>query len=295
MDVRDVVLHELPDVDLARAEVLGEGWNATAWSVFGLSTRWVIRVPKLDWAAGEIERQTHLGRHLSELNMPVPHGWRLFRNPDGAIIAGAYVYVGGEPAPTRGKHQLDILAGEIAKFLTRLHSLPTGVPLRECEALDLDPWPGRYRDLITKYRAMTGPQTQSWLARSGARLERASHDAPPHVLVHGDLAPEHVLCDAAGKITGVLDFSGPQVTDPALDFGRLIQRWGAPFADSTLRRYARPIDAGFHERMAAYAKLEPLRTIEAGVLRELPEWIRWGQRHLAAAAGAERRASTPTI
>lgn len=292
-DVRDVALRELPDLDLASAHVLGEGWNAIAWSVRALSTRWVIRVPKLDWAAGEIERQTHLGRHLSELGMPVPHGWRLFRNSNGAIIAGAYVYVSGELAPTRGKRQRDILAGEIANFLTRLHNLPTDVPLRECQALDLDPWSGRYRDLIAKYRSMNGPQTQSWLARTGARLERAMRVAPRHVLVHGDLAPEHVLCDAAGNVTGILDFSGPQVTDPALDFGRLIQRWGAPFADSTLRRYERPIDADFHERMDAYAKLEPLRAIEAGVLRELPDWIRWGQRRLAAAAGAERRSAPP--
>src|SRR5438105_12402060 len=43
------------------------------------------------------------------------------------------------------------------------------------------------------------------------------------------------------------------------------------------------------ERVVAYAQLEPLRTIEAGVLRELPEWIAWGRRRLAAYAAADRR------
>lgn len=291
-DVRRVLLRELPDADLANMEILGEGWNATAWRVHGNSITWVVRVPKLDWAAGEIERQTRLGPHLSQLGFPVPRGWRLFRDRNGSIIAGAYLHIDGDPAPRRGKHPLDVLAGEVASFLSRLHNLPTDFALNECEALDLDPWVGRYRGLIAKYGPMTGPQTQSWLSRVAARLERGSSSAPRNVLVHGDLAPEHVLRDPSGHVVGVLDFSGPQVTDPALDFGRLVQHWGVQFADSVLRRYERPVDDGFEERMVAYAKLEPLRTIEAGVLRGLPRWVKWGKRRLAAAAAAERRAST---
>jgi aminoglycoside phosphotransferase (APT) family kinase protein len=112
--------------------------------------------------------------------------------------------------------------------------------------------------------------------------------------VHGDLSPEHVLCDDAGRAVGVLDFSGPQVSDAALDFGRLVQHWGVRFATTVLERYDRPTDDEFSERMLAYARLEPLRTIEAGVLRELPLWVVWGQRHLAAAAAARSRRARVT-
>ena len=87
----------------------------------------------------------------------------------------------------------------------------------------------------------------------------------------------------------MLDFSGPQVTDPALDFGRLVQWWGIEFADHVLKRYERRVDDDFRDRVVPYARLEPLRTIEAGVLRELPEWIAWGRRRLAAYAAADRR------
>lgn len=288
-NVRVVLDGEFHGCDLVNVELLGEGWNATAWRIGAEGTRWVIRVPKLDWAAGEIERQTRLGPHLAELGFRVPRGWRLFRDDHGTLVAGAYVYVDGNPAPTRGKRRLDRLARDIAHFLTRLHDVPTDFPLRECRALDLDPWPGRYRDLIARYGRMTGPRTQSWLRHVGARLERASSPALQHVLVHGDLAPEHVLCSADGGIASVLDFSGPQVTDAALDFGRLVQHWGVKFAESVLETYERPTEVGFRERMLAYAWLEPLRTIEAGVLRGLPQWVRWGKRRLAATAAAESR------
>ena len=289
--VRDVLLRELPSLDFTGAECIGEGWNATAWRVRADSTWYVVRVPKLDWAAGEIERQGRLGPLLRELGFPVPSEWRTFRDQDGAVVAGSYLYIPGQPAPTRGKRTLAVLAREIAAFLTRLHGLAPGFALRECDALALDPWPGRYRKLIATYQSMTGPRTRSWLAQVAARLEMASRSAPANVLVHGDLAPEHVLCHDAGHIVGVLDFSGPQVTDPAIDFGRLMQHWGVPFATLVLQSYGRPVDVAFQQRMLIYAMLEPLRTIEAGVLRKLPRWITWGKRRLAMAAAAETRAN----
>ncbi len=278
--------HELPDLDLDGAELLGEGWNASAWSIGAGATKWVVRVPKLEWAAGEIERQTCLGMDLSRQGLPVPRGWRVLRGEDGTVLAGAYQYIVGRASPRRG---VEALAVDVASFLTRLHDLPTGFALSECRALLLDPWLGRYRGLIETYGPVTGPQTRSWLNRTGERLERISRSASERVLVHGDLCPEHLICDAAGHLVGVLDFSGPQVTDPAVDFGRLVQHWGGRFAAAVLGNYDRLTDNAFEERMVIYAELEPLRAIEAGVSRELPHWVAWGRRRLAAATGAETR------
>ncbi len=280
----------LPEAHPETAVLLGEGWNATAWRMRGDAHDWVVRVPKLEWAAGEIERQTCLGNHLAELGLPVPRGWRVLRDKEGKIVAGVYEYVSGGEAAKSGQDVLEILAVDLATFLMQLHDLPNEFALRECSALPLEPWSGRYRGLIETYGRLAGPRTQSWLKRAGPRLARAlaSYDQP--VLLHGDLAPEHVICDADGRLAAVLDFSGPQVSDPAIDFGRLVQRWGVAFAKEALRHYRRRIDAGFEERMVLYARLEPLRAIEGGVLRELPEWIAWGRKQLGVHAAAERRA-----
>src|SRR5438477_4956292 len=107
--VADVLRRALPDADLETPELLGEGWNATAWLVSDKLHGWVVRVPKLEWAAGEMERQTRLGAHLSALGLPVPHDWRLFRDAQGIIAAGAYSFVPGREATTR-RRALDLLS-----------------------------------------------------------------------------------------------------------------------------------------------------------------------------------------
>lgn len=284
--VRRAIAAELLDADLDSAAVLGEGWNVVAWRLAGAGGDWVVRVPKLDWAAGEIARQMRLGAHLEQCGLPVPADCRAFFDRRGRAIAGAYRFVPGRPAPTRDKTRLRKLAQEIAEFLSRLHRLPVDYALRQCEALDLEPLSGRYAKLIADFGPLTGPRTQAWLQAATAELQRLLTPPPPHVLVHGDLSPEHVICDEADGVTGVLDFSGPQVTDAALDFARIVQRWGAPFAGSVLVRYGGAMDRDFPFRMMLYAKLEPLRAIEAGVSRDLPEWTAWGRRRLAAAAAA---------
>ena len=49
-------------------------------------------------------------------------------------------------------------------------------------------------------------------------------------LIHGDLAPYHILCDPMkGKITGVIDFGVAGMGDPASDFGSLIGVYGESF------------------------------------------------------------------
>jgi aminoglycoside phosphotransferase (APT) family kinase protein len=83
----------------------------------------------------------------------------------------------------------------------------------------------------------------------------------------------------------VLDFYGPLVSDPAIDFGRLVQHWDEAFALAALRFYDRPVDPAFRERMVLYARLEPLRTFAGGVALGEERWLRWGRRRLAAYAG----------
>ena len=46
---------------------------------------------------------------------------------------------------------------------------------------------------------------------------RRARSSRRHVLAHADLRAEHIL-EAAGRITGVIDWSDAAVTDPALDF-----------------------------------------------------------------------------
>jgi aminoglycoside phosphotransferase (APT) family kinase protein len=120
-------------------------------------------------------------------------------------------------------------------------------------------------------------------------LTSACRTTPPPVLVHGDLAPWHLICGDDGEIRAVLDFMGPRIADPAMDFGRLVQHWGENFARSVLSHYSLTTDANFAPRMVLYAQFEPLNTVLVAAERGLPEWVAWGKRRLAAAAAAASR------
>lgn len=49
-------------------------------------------------------------------------------------------------------------------------------------------------------------------------------------LIHGDLAPYHILFDVKGQeISGILDFGVAGLGDPALDLGSLLSSYGESF------------------------------------------------------------------
>ncbi|HEX2252557.1 MAG TPA: phosphotransferase [Thermoanaerobaculia bacterium] len=60
-------------------------------------------------------------------------------------------------------------------------------------------------------------------------------------LVHGDLAPEHVLfCRERGEVTGILDFGNLAWDDPAIDFIQLADCYGPGFLARVLAAYDHP-------------------------------------------------------
>lgn len=57
-------------------------------------------------------------------------------------------------------------------------------------------------------------------------------------LIHGDLAPYHILFDSGkAEITGVLDFGVAGIGDPALDLGAMISNYGESFANQLGQTY----------------------------------------------------------
>jgi aminoglycoside 2''-phosphotransferase len=76
-------------------------------------------------------------------------------------------------------------------------------------------------------------------------------------LIHGDLAPYHVLHDAdTGRVTGVLDFGVAGVGDPAVDLGCLLAVWGERFTGGLARHW--PQAAELLARARVLAALMPV-------------------------------------
>jgi len=61
---------------------------------------------------------------------------------------------------------------------------------------------------------------------------------PPHLaLVHGDLHPGHMLLAADGRLTGILDWTEAQVTDPSVDLAMFCGCFGRGALEALLPRF----------------------------------------------------------
>ena len=110
---------------------------------------------------------------------------------------------------------------------------------------------------------------QRWLSNDGLW--------PTHIaLVHGDLHPGHMLLAPDGMLTGVLDWTEAQVTDPSIDLAMFFGCFGAKALDALLSRFERAggkvwpgLAAHAAERWAAFPALAAewaLRTNNDGAL-----------------------------
>ena len=104
--------------------------------------------------------------------------------------------------------------------------------------------------------------------RPGApRRDGPAHGARPgphRVLVHGDLGAEHLLV-ADGRLSGILDWSDAAVSDPAVDFARLLRDFGPAFLDDVVASYGGPPDEGFADRVLFVARCAALEDLAYGV------------------------------
>jgi aminoglycoside 2''-phosphotransferase len=231
------------------AELLGEGCDNRAFRVNGA---WVFRFPKRPEVEQQLEAEGRLLRALddsAELSIPVPrvsfHG-----RPSAAYPLHFMGYRGlpGTPAIAIDpeKPPLPSLAPVLGRFLSILHAFPVdeaarcGVPeapmegfVAEVGAEALESFPlvaGRAPEVAGRWRAF---------------LEAGPGGVPAgrRVLVHNDLAAEHILYDAAtGTLTGVIDWADAAIGDPSADLSGVLHWGGMPLLERVLASYDGPVD-----------------------------------------------------
>lgn len=264
----------LHDVDLGRAVFLGLGTQVTAYQ----AGAWVIRVPRSAAAGERIARQTHFFRVQAARGLSVPRDAEVARDTEGAVTAGVYRLVPGEPA-TPARRSPD-LARDLGAFLTGLHAVPLE-PIRGSCAVIEDLWAHRFRARWEGCRADLPIAQRGWLEGVIERFLASPGTASPRLVpVHGDLVDEHVLVGPDGRLAGVIDPSGPWIADPALEFGTLAERFGWAFTDAVLAAYTLPLDPGFTRRAYFCANVRPLVPIAVGLGRRSDERLRLGLRRL---------------
>jgi aminoglycoside phosphotransferase (APT) family kinase protein len=99
------------------------------------------------------------------------------------------------------------------------------------------------------------------IAMMSVRVE-AGMIAP--VLAHNDLGLVHVLTDGT-RLTGIIDWSDAEMTDPAIDFVGVLGAGGVTAVEAVLRGYGQPPGEAFWERLWFLAWVSPLHDIMYGL------------------------------
>ncbi len=277
---------------MAGAHWIGSGWGSDAFLVPSRDGDWVARLPRdVWWSVDDLEREVRLLPLLQARPFEVvtPRDARVVRDSSGALLAAIHRMVPGSSSKGRrilGRAREGHLAA-IGRFLATLHTTPHSAARKHgVEVRDL--WREVSLPRIEETIALAGPATAAWLRGRVRSFEALDSDIPV-ALVHGDLSGEHLLMEEDGRLSGVIDFADARLTDPALDFAGVLNRFSLEDLEVVRKHYDAPQDPTLLERARIYLDIVPIYQVSDGFIAVGEAERAQGLRRLAARAAAEAR------
>jgi aminoglycoside phosphotransferase (APT) family kinase protein len=244
MDIRPILRTHAPWLRLETLTEIQSGWDSAVYEADG---EWIFRFPRrpdvVDWTKAEAALLPELAPRL-----PAPV-------PDFEVVVFDTVNFVGyrklEGEPLAPGTESGSLGAALGSFLSSVHGFPVA---RAHEIVPRDWWTER-RAVLDAFRKRVLPLLEEGERPFGRALletARAAHFQP--ALIHGDLAPEHVL-HRGSELTGVIDWSDARVGDPAIDVAWALYSVGTSFADALAHAYG--IDDVLRQRGLVFHKLGP--------------------------------------
>lgn len=262
----DQIHSVMPDLEIKKYALHREG---IVNDVLIVNDQWVIRFTKSDWGKEVMAWEDQLMRFLHprvSLAVPFPE-----KRMEGALV---YPLLQGEPFlrsfwALAEVEQQAALAQQIGTFLWDLHSAPTGDLSWEVPAtlapVSRETWLDIYERVADKVTALLLPHQIEWMENlfDSAFGQPDFFDFEP-ALVHGDLAPYHLLyLRREGRLNGVIDFGIAGMGDPATDLGSLFSSYGESLVEKIQPYY--PNYAALLPRARFYAEAMELQWVLLGV------------------------------
>jgi aminoglycoside 2''-phosphotransferase len=264
----------MPGLAIEQFEISPEGLDN---DVAIVNQQWVFRFPKTKQYARILEAELRildLIRPRVDLDIPVP----VYRSANSVV----YSLLGGQPLSRRIVLGLDAstqseLAEQLGTFLYKLHTtdisdlkgeIPsTPAPVNHEKWLDI-----RQRVTENVYPLLLNYQIQWAHELFDSVLEKPDAFDYEPALIHGDLAPYHILFDdQSRRIMGVIDFGMAGIGDAALDIGSLISTYGESFVSKMRNSY--PGLESYLPRGRFYAQAIELQWVLLGIETGEPFWF----------------------
>jgi aminoglycoside phosphotransferase (APT) family kinase protein len=269
--VRHVLHEQFPELAAQSLEYLGSGWEHEAYLV---DHHLVIRFPRYAGVARGFEREERLLTLVASATGPsisVPRithwGKPSTRFPHN--FAG-HEMIPGVAADDPSVPETPELADDLGHALTRIHAIPEVA----AQTIGVPHLAVRCRDPLEELHRQIGsvpdikdlaPGPWFWL-NAGPRVP-ANYDGAPR-FIHNDFSPDHIIVNrTTGRLSGIIDWSGAALGDPAQDFAYLLLCRGLPFLRRAVEAYRLPTDAAFTERAVFLARVRAVGWLADAIKR----------------------------
>ncbi|MFN2303578.1 MAG: phosphotransferase family protein, partial [Anaerolineales bacterium] len=223
-------IHQImPDLEIRSLVINHEG---LVNDILIVNKTWVFRFTNGEYGRELLNLEYELMRLIGpmvSLSVPTPS---IYNNE---VIV--YPYLNGETFYRNTWSHLEEekqqkLADQLGKFLNELHSIPTKnleweIPMT-LAPISFETWGDIYERLMLKVYPLLLPHQINWAEELFQPVMNQAHyfDFDP-VIIHGDLAPYHILYSSEkASLSSVIDFGLAGLGDPATDLGALIHYYG---------------------------------------------------------------------
>ncbi|RPI31238.1 MAG: hypothetical protein EHM70_11960 [Chloroflexota bacterium] len=286
MHYRAILSQHLPGLQIDTLSINQMGWDSVVLDVNG---EWIFRFPRRPEIEAQHEKEIALLPALSgHLHAAVPRFEVICRrSAECKTPFVGYRKIAGNALSVQGGAS-EALCRSLGEFLTELHSFPMerAASLLGIPPANVDDWKRRYEDFYDRARALIFPLLGEAVQAKVAAFwesylgEEENFQFEP-VLIHADLASEHILIDPkSDQICGIIDWEDAAIGDPALDFVGLLWAGGGEFVKQIQAYYQGCLGGNFVERMHFYRDIIPFHEIQFGLLTSDKIYIRGGLRNL---------------
>jgi aminoglycoside phosphotransferase (APT) family kinase protein len=237
---RELIAAQFPHLAPVRVELLGAGWDNTAFRVNG---GFVFRFPRRQIAVPLLESEARLLPAIAaRLPLPVPVPDLVGRPTDSYPwpFAG-YALIPGRTACAAAldEGQRSACAGPLGRFLAALHAVSAEEAVRRGAGPDplgrfslarRVPWARTALEQLARSEVLADIRPLTDLLDAAP----ASYDPRADTLVHGDLYVRHLLVDTDNRLAGVIDWGDIHLGDRASDL-MIVHSFLPPSAHSAFR------------------------------------------------------------
>lgn len=233
----------------------------------------VFRFPKYEKGIDSLKKETEILEAIkNKVSIPIPNPiYQSFEKWEAGKVFVGYNLIPGSPlwktsfASIKNEEVLKRLASQLVNFLIEIHSISKkALPIEETnprkEMVNL------YQRIQNKLYPFMRKEAQRQISYSFETfLSSKTCINLNTTLVHGDFGATNILWDLTNyNISGIIDFGGSSIGDPAYDFAGILSSYGEDFFNRCLNLYPNGTEIAYRVRFyrSTFALQEALHGVE---------------------------------